>query len=327
MLRIVALVGVSMMLASCVDEPSATQVAQPLSTPEVVAGAAAGLDGPVALAVASDAIYWIERTRVRSCPLPAGCATTPTTIGTGFGKPRAIVASGSELYFAACRACDDHEDVYKCPTSGCASPPSRLVSSFLHFDQLAVSSGRLYMRESSESVRGCALPGCSTLTRWGFSLFGAELTFMAADASALYVPGGSSLLRACDASVGCAAPTTLADTAGVAKPFAAYAGKAYWYLASADPSARRIMQCTLASCTDAAPLAVDDQVASQLVADATGAYWIDAPLNAIRRCALTGCPSGPETVAVVAAGASALTLGAGYVYWIEGNAILKAAKP
>jgi len=86
-----------------------------------------------------------------------------------------------------------------------------------------------------------------------------------------------------------------------------------------------VVTCPLANCRPS-PFAADIG-ATELAVDDTGVYWIVGPTGAVHTCPLGGClPAGAITLASSRTQPSHLTLGAGFVYWVEDNAIVKIAK-
>jgi hypothetical protein len=295
--------------------------------PVAVADAADQLDQPAALAVNADAIFWNERTRVRACPLPIGCTLEPRLIADIYYMLDDIAVTGDLVYFTGCRNCDDHYDLWQCPFSGCPEPAPRVSTTLTHFGNLMIGNTHAYWLSSSDALLGCQHADCAgTDTRWGYSRFGGELISATIDGDTLYVKPAGTDLRACPEAVGCAAPTIVPDTAGVGSPFRVHRGVAYWFF-NAFPTGR-IVACPLADCRVPATFAVDVPSISELEVDDSGVYWVSESAGTLRQCPLTGCPpGGAATLASGRASPKALTLGDGFAYWIEGNAILKIAKP
>jgi hypothetical protein len=114
--------------------------------PVAVADALDQLDAPSALAANDAAIFWLERTSVRSCPLPLGCALAPTLIADTFAQLHDLAVTGDQIYFSGCRACDDQDHrLYECPVAGCpATNPPYAASSDLRFDGIIIGKTRVY---------------------------------------------------------------------------------------------------------------------------------------------------------------------------------------
>ena len=88
----------------------------------------------------------------------------------------------------------------------------------------------------------------------------------------------------------------------------------------------RLQTCDAASCTPRLFASESDGV-SELEIDDTGLYWINATTGSIRHCPATGCVGAPAYLADGLRAPKALTLGTGFVYWIEGSDIKRVAKP
>ncbi len=136
------------------------------------------------------------------------------------------------------------------------------------------------------------MANCSgTDTTYGMVVFGEEMLGLALDGETLYVdvPGD---FRTCAVTDGCATPGTATGTASIDAPFAIRNGRAYW--ASAFGPALRIQTCTVASCS---PTTFANEVhgVSEIEADDSGLYWINATRGTIRHCPLNGCPGGGAT--------------------------------
>lgn len=295
--------------------------------PVVVADAADGLDAPAALAVNANAIFWTEKSRVRSCPLPLGCVLEPRLVADAYSRLEAIGVTEDDVYFTGCRACDDHHDLRRCPVTGCPEPSPIVRFSLHRYDEILIGKTRAYWREYTEAIVGCEHADCAgTDVRWGFMSFGGELAGSATDGDTVYVKPFGGDLRACDDANGCALPQVLPDTAAVEPPFVVHGGRAYWL--ADGPTTGQVRTCDLASCGFGTTFAADAYGGTEIEVDDTGVYWLNPAAGTLRHCPLDGCPPGGAAVlASGRAGAKALTLGPGFAYWIEGNAIYKLAKP
>ncbi len=295
--------------------------------PVVVADAADGLDQPAALAVNATAIFWTERSRVRACPLPLGCALDPRLIADAYDMLDAIGVTGNAVYFTGCRACDDHHDLRRCPVSGCPEPSPIIRFTLFRYDEILIGKTRAYWRENTEAVLECEHADCAgTDRRWSYPSFGGELGAATTDGDTVYVKAAGAELRACSDATGCEAPMVLPDTANINPPFRVHAGRAYW-LEPLLPNAQ-VRTCNVASCSPSTVFAADSHGSTEIEVDDTGVYWMNPATSMLRHCPLEGCP--PGGAAVLASGRmnmKALTLGPGFVYWIEGNTIFKLAKP
>jgi hypothetical protein len=117
------------------------------------------------------------------------------------------------------------------------------------------------------------------------------------------------------------------NTAAIKPPFRVHAGRAYW-LETLHLPRPHVRVCDLASCGAGTIFSADNPGSAELEVDDTGVYWINPAMGTLRHCPLAGCPPGGAAVlAGGRTGPKALTSGAGFVYWIEGNTIFKIAKP
>jgi hypothetical protein len=298
--------------------------------PVVVAEAADGLDQPAALAVNANAIFWTERTRVRWCPLPLGCALEPRPIADAYSSLDAIGVTDDAVYFTGCRACDDHHDLRKCPISGCPEPSPYIAFTTHLYEEILIGRTRAYWRDKTGGLSECRHADCAgTDRRWQATHFGGELLAATIDGEGdtVYVKVTGEDLRSCADATGCAAPVVVPNTAAIKPPFRVHAGRAYW-LETLHLPRPHVRVCDLASCGAGTIFSADNPGSAELEVDDTGVYWINPAMGTLRHCPLAGCPPGGAAVlAGGRTGPKALTSGAGFVYWIEGNTIFKIAKP
>ena len=295
--------------------------------PAVIADAVDGLIQPAALAVNGDAIFWTEQRRVRACPLPLGCVLEPRLVADAYSMLDAIGVTGDAVYFTGCRLCDDHHDLRRCPVLGCPEPARAIRFTYTHYGDILIGETHAYWREDSEALLGCEHADCAgTDQRWSFSGFGGELIGAAIDGPTVYVKSTAGELRSCAEATGCAAPAIVPGSAGITAPFRVHGGVAYWL--AEGPSTGLVRACAVAGCGLGTTFAADEHGSTEVEVDDTGVYWMNPHAGTIRHCPLAGCPLGGAGVLVSRrSGPKALTLGEGFVYWIEGNTILKLAKP
>lgn len=302
--------------------------AQFMCLPLDVADAGDLLDTPAALAVNGNAAIWSERTRVRSCPLPGGCVTPPTVIASGLDQLRSIAATNSEVYFSGCRgaACDDYHEFYVCPVTGCPLGYSRVARSIYGFFRVLIGNTWAYWQESTEGMRSCPLGNCTSVSNWtlpGIS----DLIAMETDGSTMYLWGGGDL-KSCAQGASCTALSTVGGTSQVSPIFRAYNGRFYWW-AAGSPNGE-VRTCVINNCvnTTTTMIANESNGTVEIEVDSTGVYWMNSTVGTIRRCSLGAfCPTGePNTMVSGLGGIKELTLGAGFIYWINGNKISKVAK-
>jgi hypothetical protein len=293
-----------------------------------VADAGDLLDTPAALAVNGNSVIWSEKTRVRSCPLPAGCASTPTVIASGLAQLRSIAATNSNVYFSGCRgaACDDYHEAYVCPVTGCPLGFSRVARSIYGFYRILIGNTWAYWQESTEGMRSCPLGSCTSVSNWTLPGI-TDLIAMETDGSAMYLWGGGNL-KTCPEGSSCASPSTLLNSSPVSSIFRAYSGSFYWW-AAGSPNAE-VRTCPISSCSGNTTVMTNTESngAVEIEVDSTGVYWLNSTLGTIRHCPLgSTCPvGGPTPLVSGLVGIKELTLGAGFVYWIDGNKISKVAK-
>jgi hypothetical protein len=296
--------------------------------PVLVADAADQLDAPTALTVNDRAIFWNERNRIRSCPLPLGCALAPALIADAYGQLKAIVATTDSVFFSGCRACDDNYRVYQCPTAGCPPAEPTVRTSLIPSEQMLTIKSHLYWSESSEAVLGCELSNCrATVTRWPRSTFGpGEVISITGNADTLYVKGSGANLTACPEAAGCSTPTALPNSETIPSTFQSLGSRFYWL--TPGPTTGQVRTCLSSNCNNGELFAVDSYGGTELRVDDTGVYWLNPTQGTLRHCPLAACaPGGAATLATGLTTAKALTLGPGFVYWITGNTIEKVAKP
>jgi hypothetical protein len=296
--------------------------------PALVADSDDGLDRPAALAVNASAIFWTEQTRLRSCPLPAGCTAAPTLIADHYSALDALAVTDDAVYFAGCSACNDHHDLLRCPTTGCPDPAPVMTTSSSRYEEIVVGKTHALWRESTDALVRCAHADCAgTTARAPSSVFGGSLVGVTVADDTVYVkPAGTSIgseLRTCRETDGCGATTILTSSHSITPPFRIQAGNAYWIADS--PAGTQVVVCPLANCRST--VFVADPGATEIAVDDNGVYVMAASPGTLRYCPLSGCPpAGPVTLASGRVNPRQLTLGDGFIYWIEGNTIVKVVK-
>jgi hypothetical protein len=298
--------------------------------PVLVADSDDRLDLPAALAVNTTAIFWTERTRVRSCPLPQGCTTEPTLIADGYSALNAIGVTEDAVYFTGCAGCNDHHDMLRCPATGCPDPVSPVASSTSTYEDIVIGQFFAYWRESTDALVGCPHADCAAgLRRLPSSWFGGALGGITLTGGTVYVkPAGPSIgmeMRTCREIDGCAPQTIVTNSFNIVPPFRIRDAKAYWL--GDSPTGRVVRVCSLANCAAGTTFAVGASGDAEIAVDDTGVYWMNPSGGTLNTCPLSGCP--PEGAVTLVNGRTnprLLTLGAGFVYWIEGNTIAKIAK-
>lgn len=296
--------------------------------PVLIADSAARFDRPAALAVNSTAIFWTERARVRSCPLPTGCTGEPTVIASGYAALGALAVTENAVYFTGCPGCTDHRELVRCPVTGCPDPAHPITSSTASYDEIVVGETHAFWRESSVALGQCSHADCAgTVTRTASAGFGGDLIGVAITSDKVYVkPTGTHIgseLRSFSETAS-DPPIIVTSSYQIEPPFRLHARKAYWL--SDTASGRELSVCGLANCSSRTTFAADPD-ASELAVDGTGVYWIAAATGALRWCPLAGCSAaGPTTLASGRVGLRQLTLGTSFIYWIEANAIVKLAR-
>lgn len=295
---------------------------------------APGRMGPVGLAVTADAIYWSETAtrgmdgRIATCPLPR-CTLAPRLITDARGEVGVVAVAGTSIFFSGCSgdSCDDFVRLYQCPLVGCPATPQIVASDpTLKWLRLAVGPTRLYVIGPS-LVASCDPADCIATRQVNMAtVFGATngaLVDLALDNGTLYVDAGADL-RSCPEPQGCASPTVVTGSATVASPFGVRGGVVYWFTPF-SAGVIRIWRCNATSCSPTLFASESDGV-SELQVDDSGVYWLNATKGTIRHCPLSGCTGAPDFLANGLIAPKALTLGAGFVYWIEGNDINRVAK-
>jgi hypothetical protein len=291
--------------------------------PVVIAGGL--LDQPARLAVNATTVYWTEPTRVRSCPLPAGCTGAPTVIADGYALLDTLAATDDAVYFSGCPGCTDHHEMTRCPATGCPAPTPGVISSTSNYRDIVLTATQAYWREEPDAFGGCLHSDCmATVFRTAFSPFGLGLAGIAVDGDTLYLkPGGTSVgseLRTCSNPSSC----IITNSYAITPPFQIRNGKAYWV--TSDVNSTIVLTCPLANCNSTSTFAVSEPGGAELAVDAGGVYWLSAA-GALRSCPLAGCPAtGPTTLAGDRINARQLTLGPDFAYWLEDNSIVKLAR-
>jgi hypothetical protein len=282
-------------------------------------------------AVAADAIYWTAETRVASCPLPVGCTLAPRNVGDPFDNLGEIGVHGGTVYFSGCtfgaQSCDDYARLFECPVAGCSLPNQTAFTTPNQFLRIVGAGARLYAPDVAYGVHGCETASCSAShVLWqNTPIFGGAVTGLAVDATTAYVTTEVGM-RTCPLASGCATPAVIDGTTGIQPPFAAHDGVVYWSRVGA-PGQIRIQRCTLAACT-AVDVANEAVGVTDILADASGVYWVNPTAMTIRHCPIDGCPpGGAGYVARKLPDVVGLTLGDGFVYFRRNNRIYKIAKP
>jgi len=296
---------------------------------------ATGRSAPVELAVTVDAVYWSEAGtgvmdgKIATCPLPR-CSLAPRFIADARGRIGVLAVADSDIYFAGCSgdSCDDLIRLYRCPVAGCPAQPQVIASdSTLQWGGIVTGATHVY-GVSPFAVVGCHPDDCiGTRETWHASVFGggaASLQAIALGGDTLFVKAGAEL-RTCPEAQGCAAPAVVTNSLIVDPSFRAHGNRLYWFSPGAV-GVVRLSSCDAASCATQL-FATDADGVSELEVDDSGVYWINAARGTVRHCAVTGCVGAPLTLAAGLAAPKALTLGAGFVYWIEGSDLKRVAKP
>lgn len=296
---------------------------------------ATGRMAPAGLAVTADAIYWSEAVtgamdgRIATCPLPR-CTLAPRLVADARGRVGVVAVAGGNVFFAGCSGdtCDDFGRMYQCPVAGCPAQPQIIASDpSLRWTRLTVGPTRVYGIGPFEVV-SCVPTDClatrQTTSATGFAAGTGGLLDFALDSDALYVDGGADL-RSCAEPQGCASPAVVTGSGNIESPFGARGGVLYWF-APGSPGVVQIKRCNAASCSPTL-FASESNGVSELQVDDSGVYWVNASKGTIRHCPPSGCTGAPDFVASGLTAPRALTLGAGFVYWIEGNDIRRVAKP
>lgn len=298
--------------------------------PVLVADQGAQLAEPTALALNRSAIFWLEPGRVRSCPLPAGCAEGPRSIADGLNLTSSLGVTEDAVYFTACPGCSDHGELLRCPVAGCPEPIPSVAETAGAFDEILVGKTHIYWRDGRDALVRCDPGDCAATkqqtkaTTLGGPLLGGDV----AGGTVYMKPSGMAIgseLRTCDEQRGCELPPILTNSQSVIPPFRVRDGRAYWLTDGVHGGAVR--SCSLTNCGSGTPVAAEEPEGIALAVDDSGVYWL-TPAGSLRRCPLGGCRAAtPLLLAHDRVNPTLLTLDAGFIYWVEGTTIVKLAKP
>lgn len=284
------------------------------------------VNAPLAIAVNSTAVFWMESNPVRKCP-KSGCNGSPTLLSqaTGGGLrlgPRQMVVDENDVFWLGSTDGGPTNQVYiwRCATAGCSLSPSMhgdatmggiLVGNTTHLFRYD-PSGSLY-KYPKASTTPDLLPGLYLSSSVGFAVDDSMIAFTNVDGS---IQGNRGVYAsAIDAS----SPSKIMD---LGEHITMSAGVVY---ASRNID---ITQSTIHRCgadggcggTGTPMFEPPDGVITDVLADASGVYWTvkgaaGTPTGAVRKCALPDCPGGPKDIARSQASPVALALDRDFVYW------------
>lgn len=295
---------------------------------------ASGVDEPVSVAVAGNAVFWLRAGALERCPI-TGCATTSKVTGEGETYPasytskvngRLVATTATDVFWIGRNAPSGNIlHVYKCPLAGCAfGTPTDFhqAPSGEQLGQIATQGTNVYFTHKFMGVQTCdgtqqTCPTPPTITGTG----GDQEYGLAVDSQRVYYTytfsaGNGGGLFSCPFG-GCgSAPAAMADPAW---HIAWFAGTIY------INAYGKISSCISTGCSGTpTELATGQEQTAPVAADGTGVYWIKqgnyaadagASNGEVLMCRLPSCAGGPRVLATGQAAPNSLAVQDGFVYW------------
>ena len=279
---------------------------------------ATGQHGPIAIAVDSANVYWLNVGTVTS-PGPGaipsyyqggnvmkcavgGCDNSPTILGSGWAQagmypaPSGLTVDSTNVYWSG------GGNVLSCAISGCGCQPT--VRAMVPAAGVTVASGAIYMTEYGiDEIALCPLSGCANGPSTFADSTGGPLGITHDDTNVYWVDV-NGVLRECPLS-GCGpagAVSLLTPTAAGSTALTVDDTNLYWTNGNAA-EVGSVEQCDKTAAT-ATTLASGRSGPMGIAVDATDVYWVEG--GSVCKCAIGGCGNSPMTVAATSGPAIAL---------------------
>jgi hypothetical protein len=248
-------------------------------------------NGPTAVAVDKNNVYWIDGTSVQGCA-KTGCVGPPTQYATGVALTAVAAAPSGVLYWADSAGAGS---VAFCTPPGCASPST--MGPFMAPARIALSPATAFWTvQQGGTIDSCAL-GTTCSPPSTFSAYQPySIAWGALAGGTVYYTGGGGLAY-------CA--TAMCPLGGAFQSF-----RAGPYDVAADSSGLPVcvtvpaaptgeVDCIFSLGTTASPQTIAKSPSPLYIAlDATYVYWVDDTDRALERCPLgTPCGSSPDVIA------------------------------
>ena len=288
-----------------------------------------GLDLPLDVTSDSNNVYWTEfgdtfgavNGSVKSCPL-SGCSGAPKVYATGQPNPGQLASDGANLYWSADAPGTGGGGIYYCPVTGCLAGPKLLVGAELPWGIALDATYVYFVSQNDMSLHRVPKAGGADDTLWdgGDSGIYYPVSCAADDASVYVLDQNSSLFRV---PLGGGDGVTLYDNgaySGVSDqghllldPKRAIFGDGYLGVLVAASK-------TTADASVALVPALQNPVGVAQDPATSDIYWTDLGSGLAHDGSIGRARSDGTNTTIVANGLvdpTALTVGGGYVYWVE----------
>ncbi len=283
----------------------------------------------------------VASNRLLACP-KSGCTVAPTQIAS-MSYPInqvAVVQKGAVVFESAPTQSTERPTLYACGIAGCPSPPVSFTQDGLngYEGRLRVVADRVFYNSGGNGLAwsSCAANGgpCTAAHFLGSAGSAKGTTGFSADTTNVYfvdsMARGSAIATCLQTDTACMPAPLVAGPQSDVFTTAADGGKLYWIKRGRDGfTEAKLFVCDLPGCATPKPIAVGLDSPTELVVDASGAYWLTAG-NKLQRCSPGGCAGGPQDFAGTPTALDSphsLVADAAFVYWAEKSSVWRLAKP
>jgi hypothetical protein len=288
---------------------------------------ATGQHGPIAIAVDSSNVYWLDvgaatspgpgaipsyyqGGQVMECAI-GGCRNSPVVLASGWSQaamypaPSALTVDTTNVYWSG-----GGSGVLSCAIAGCGCEPT--VRALVSAAGVAVASGGIYMTEyGTGTIWFCPPAGCPSGPSTFANSPGGPLG-IAHDDSNVYWIDSNGVLQGCLLS-GCGpgGPASLiTPTAAGSQALTVDDVHLYWTNGNAD-AVGSVEQCDKSNCASTVTTLASGRSGPKGIAvDTRNVYWVEG--GSVYKCAIGGCGNSP--VAVAAASGPAIALDSTHLY-------------
>lgn len=253
------------------------------------------------------------------------CASTTVTYadsGPDFGYW--VVPLADDILF------NSSTDIVRCPKTGCVGAPIRVIrdaSSFGTFGDVTVDGDYMYWLSSS-SIYRCLTAQCADIPEvvathqlaGDLNIRGSNAYWTTAsdpNAWLLSAPNDGSQKPIMIVPQSANESDATVQVPPVPGSPTLDAERAYWLDANSH-----VQSCSLSGCRPGEPIMIStsDEQKQDLVADATGLYWLETTPSSpatgtIRYCPSSGCPKGTPPMALSSDSTLRFRLSPSYIYW------------